>query len=101
LSGEWGGHGHPGPPGGVGHVIAYGITATEESLVNCDEVEEVYIKIQRTLDNVEFNVVQNQTRQESKDVGTSTNINSVSDEEIFIAKVTFFHTYTCFSHERK
>ena len=70
--------------------IATGITATEESLVNCDKAEEVGNKIQHTLDDVEFTAAKIKRSDKVKTLAYLQTSIKIADEEICIDPTTLF-----------
>ena len=70
--------------------IATGITATEESLVNCDKAEEVGNKIQHILHDVEFTAAKIKRSDKVKTLAYLQTSIKIADEEIFIDPMTLF-----------
>ena len=70
--------------------IANGITASEESMVNCDEVEEVGAKIQQSLDDVRFTAAKIKRSDKVKTLASLQSSVKIAEEEVAIDPMTLF-----------
>ena len=70
--------------------IANGITASEESNVNCDKAEEVGAMIQENLDNMEYQKVKIKRSDTVKTMASLQSAVKIADEEVAIDPMTLF-----------
>ena len=71
--------------------IANGLTATNESKVNCDSAEEVGAKIQPTLDGVKFTVAKVKRSEKVKSLAHVQESLKIDGDEVPIDPMTLFN----------
>ena len=71
-------------------MIANGITASDESLVNCDKAEKVSDKIQQFLNDLDFKAAKVKSSEKVKTLSTLQSAVKIADEEVSIDLKTLF-----------
>ena len=70
--------------------IANGITASIESSINCDNAEEIGVKIQQSLDNVNYQMSKIKHSEKVKTMSSLLSAVKIDNEDVTIDPMTFF-----------